>query len=228
MFKFVAPRFIFKVERWKWNDEFRVYVSNMGHFMDEHKKIIPIKIAEGGYVGIYTNYGWVFAHRLVMKTWRPTANMESLTVDHLDHNKRNNSVENLEWVTRAENLARAEADYIPCLVKNKNKEQKADARKKMKRYNRMDYTLDDMTFGVDGTFYPTLEEAHAVASIILQEKVKGFIPEEFQIKFMENKYQTLINRCKCKDKKVIDGITTLCYFKHLKLAVKVKPQEDEV
>lgn len=36
--------------------------------------------------------------------------MEQLTVDHLDHNKRNNSVDNLEWVTRAENMRRARAN----------------------------------------------------------------------------------------------------------------------
>ena len=44
MFRIILPRFIFRVERWKWNKEYRIYVSNMGHFMDEHKKIIPVKI----------------------------------------------------------------------------------------------------------------------------------------------------------------------------------------
>ena len=102
MFRIILPRFIFRVERWKWNKEYRIYVSNMGHFMDEHKKIIPIRVNQNGYVGIFTPYGFMSAHRLVMRTWRPTANMENLTVDHLDHNKRNNSVENLEWVTKAE------------------------------------------------------------------------------------------------------------------------------
>lgn len=112
MFKFVLPRFIFRMERWKWNKEYRVYVSNMGHFMDEHKRVIPIRVNRNGYVGIKTSYGFMPAHRLVMRTWQPTANMENLTVDHLDHNKRNNSVENLEWVTREENWRRAREDYI--------------------------------------------------------------------------------------------------------------------
>ena len=103
MFRIILPRFIFRVERWKWNKEYRIYVSNMGHFMDEHKKIIPVKINQNGYVLIKTAYGYESGHRLVMKTWRPTAAMDKLTVDHLDHNKRNNAVENLEWVTEAEN-----------------------------------------------------------------------------------------------------------------------------
>jgi hypothetical protein len=37
---------------------------------------------------------------------------ENLTVDHLDHNKRNNSLDNLEWVSEEENLRRAKADLI--------------------------------------------------------------------------------------------------------------------
>lgn len=71
MFKFIMPRFIFRVEKWKWNKEYRIYVSNMGHFMDKHKRIIPVKINQGGYVAIKTSYGIVMGHRLVMKTWRP-------------------------------------------------------------------------------------------------------------------------------------------------------------
>lgn len=38
--------------------------------------------------------------------------MKDLTVDHLDHNKRNNSVSNLEWVTKEENLHRAQIDHL--------------------------------------------------------------------------------------------------------------------
>lgn len=38
--------------------------------------------------------------------------MESLTVDHLDHNTRNNALTNLEWVTLAENQKRAHQDHV--------------------------------------------------------------------------------------------------------------------
>ena len=51
-------------------------------------------------------------HRLVLLTWRPIPNAEDLTVDHLNHNKRDNSVNNLEWVTEEENLTRAKNDYV--------------------------------------------------------------------------------------------------------------------
>ena len=32
MMKFIMPKLLLNIERWKWNDDFRVYVSNMGHF----------------------------------------------------------------------------------------------------------------------------------------------------------------------------------------------------
>ena len=103
---------IFKIERYKWNKEYRVYVSNLGHFKDEHKKLIAPKVQQNGYLVIKTPYGFKSAHRLVMLTWRPIPNAEELTVDHLDHNKRNNELMNLEWVTEEVNFARAAEDLI--------------------------------------------------------------------------------------------------------------------
>lgn len=47
----------------------------------------------------------VKAHRLVMLTFAPIDNHAEMTVNHIDGNKLNNSLENLEWVTNAENLA---------------------------------------------------------------------------------------------------------------------------
>lgn len=105
----------FFVERWKWSADFGIYVSNRGHFRSRDKKDLPIKIGNGGYCYVYcegTVNRYLLAHRVVMLVWKPTLNAEGLTVDHLDHNKRNNSLTNLEWVTREENLRRAKRDYI--------------------------------------------------------------------------------------------------------------------
>ena len=111
MCRFILPTLKLNIERWKWNSEFRVYVSNMGNFKDEHKRNIPIKIhSKNGYVKIKTAYGIKSAHRLVMLTWKPIPNAEEMTVDHLDHNKRNNKLENLEWVDETENKTRAKED----------------------------------------------------------------------------------------------------------------------
>ena len=108
----MLPNFIFKIERWKFNKDYGVYVSTLGRFKDRYKRLLPIKVNTRGYCAVDTECGSVFAHRLVMFTWRPIPNAEVLTVDHLNHNKRDNSLENLEWVTREENLRRAERDFI--------------------------------------------------------------------------------------------------------------------
>lgn len=112
MFKFIFPTFNLNIERWKWNKEYRIYVSNMGHFCDEYKRPIKNMIDGKGYIRIKTAVGLKSAHRLVMLTWKPIPNAEELTVDHLDHNKRNNALSNLEWVSNGENLRRAALDYI--------------------------------------------------------------------------------------------------------------------
>lgn len=112
MMKFIMPTFLFNIEKWKWNDEYRIYVSNMGHFKDERKKDLAVKIDNGGYCRIFTNLGYKSAHRIVMLTWKPIPDAENLTVDHLDHNKRNNALSNLEWVTATENRVRASRDQL--------------------------------------------------------------------------------------------------------------------
>lgn len=122
MFKIILPSLNIRVERWKYNKDFNIYVSSFGHFRDEHKKELKIKINSGGYCMIETWKGWKAVHRLVMMTFKPIKKMEELTIDHKNHNKRNNELSNLEWVTRETNLARAKKDLIivPQEVKNQN------------------------------------------------------------------------------------------------------------
>ena len=112
MFNIILPKLCLKVEKWKWNKEYRVYVSNFGQFKNEHKQPLPIKIANNGYCMVPTEIGLKLAHRVVMLTWVPIPNAEELTVDHLDHNKRNNTLDNLEWVTKEENWKRAAEDFV--------------------------------------------------------------------------------------------------------------------
>ena len=112
MCRFMLPNFKFNIERWKWNDEYRVYVSTAGRCKDEHKRLLPIRINSSGYCLVKTVCGYRLIHRLVMKTWCPIPDAENLTVDHLDHNKRNNELKNLEWVTLDENHRRAKQDFL--------------------------------------------------------------------------------------------------------------------
>lgn len=108
----ILPTLNLKLEKWKFNKEFQVYVSTLGNFRNIRKELIPLMISNNGYVMIETSCGLKPAHRLVMLTWKPICNAEDLTVDHKNHNKRENTLNNLEWVTKQENQRRAARDYL--------------------------------------------------------------------------------------------------------------------
>jgi hypothetical protein len=107
MLNYIMPKFFITAERWKYNKEYQIYVSTLGHFKNKQKVDMPIKINQQGYACVKTKAGLKTAHRLVLSTWRPIDNSNKLTVDHLDRNKRNNELNNLEWVTQQENVSRA-------------------------------------------------------------------------------------------------------------------------
>ena len=220
MFKFILPKFIFKIERWKWNKEYRIYVSNMGHFRDEHKRPIPIKINSSGYVVLPIGYdhGYPVAHRIVMKTWRPTMGMEELSVDHLDHNKRNNALYNLEWVTVAENQRRAAEDYIPAEPKKKKKEDR-------KAY-KDSYSLEDFDFYIRGKYYPTIEEAYAAGCEILCDKESRGRLNAFTLEGLTTYYNKFVNICNYSNntakEQILSGMYSNKKYCGLKINVKEK------
>ena len=99
-------------EIYKTIEEFPNYeVSNMGNIRNKKTKRIlkPGKDA-GGYlrVVLYKNGkpSTKKVHRLAMITFNPVENMDDLQVDHIDFNKQNNCLENLRWLTPAENGSR--------------------------------------------------------------------------------------------------------------------------
>ena len=76
------------------------------------KKYMKLKEDKDGYFALslknnnggYSKFG---VHRLLMIAFNPIENMENMQINHKDGNKKNNSLENLEWVTCQENLAHA-------------------------------------------------------------------------------------------------------------------------
>lgn len=109
--KIILPNPVFYFERWRYSKLYGMYVSNHGHLKDKNKKTIQPKVNQSGYLVVKLKYGNEFVHRIVAAVWLPTEDMYHLTVDHLDHNKRNNAAYNLEWVTKTENQKRAQQDF---------------------------------------------------------------------------------------------------------------------
>lgn len=116
----MLPKIHIEVEKWRFNKNYNLYVSNMGNFKDKSKEDIKLMVEKGGYLQVPVcnnkqgKIKYLQAHRVVMETWCPQQNMwkDKLTVDHLDHNKRNNKAKNLEWVTKQENQKRAVKDMV--------------------------------------------------------------------------------------------------------------------
>lgn len=46
-------------------------------------------------------------HRLILMAFKPIEGMENLQVNHIDGNKKNNNLDNLEWCTASENQLHA-------------------------------------------------------------------------------------------------------------------------
>ena len=96
------------MEEWKnYPFDTRYQVSNYGNIKGQKGNILKGSINNAGYkrIGLYSDGKAVFkfVHRMVMETFSPCANSDDLIVNHKDGNKLNNSVDNLEWTTSAEN-----------------------------------------------------------------------------------------------------------------------------
>lgn len=101
-------------EEWRTVDGFSV--SNLGRLWGKrmNRPILPAKNASG-----YRIIGRVLLHRLVCRAFHGEPHSPSLTVDHINRDKSDNSEENLRWATnsaQAQNRVshqRRRSDYIP-------------------------------------------------------------------------------------------------------------------
>ena len=91
-------------EKWKISpDDPHYAVSDLGRIkLVSNDKIITQHINQSG----YCTYRGTLAHRSIAKSFIPNPGNKE-TVNHIDGNKRNNRVTNLEWNTRKENTNHA-------------------------------------------------------------------------------------------------------------------------
>lgn len=99
-------------ELWnEWPQDPRILVSNKGNVVSYKSGVgCPLKVSHtnSGHQQISANLEQRLVHRLVAETWIPNPNPNYYTqVNHIDGNKDNNSVENLEWVTPSQNTRHA-------------------------------------------------------------------------------------------------------------------------
>lgn len=93
------------IERWKFNEEFEVYVSTLGNVKDTKKELLPQRTCNKYKIVKLPNKTNIFVHRLVLLTFKPTSDALEMTVDHIDSNPRNNRLSNLKWMTAENNNA---------------------------------------------------------------------------------------------------------------------------
>jgi hypothetical protein len=89
--KLILPKLHIELERWKYNKGLDVYVSSFGNFKNKNGINLHTGVCNG-----YVRFKGKPVHRIVLSMFAPVPGWESLTVDHLDHNTRNNRVSNLE------------------------------------------------------------------------------------------------------------------------------------
>ena len=99
-------------ERWKKVPELeKVKVSSLGNVKINGKLIRP-KVSNTGYFVVEVGDKIYLVHRLVAKAFLKHNLERYETIDHIDSNKRNNAVSNLEVVSQEENMKRAAENML--------------------------------------------------------------------------------------------------------------------
>lgn len=95
----MLPILHFSIERWRKNEEYGVWVSTHGRIrLIKNKDFLNPRINQNGYCVVFTDKGREFVHRLVAYTWLGGKRNAKYNIDHINSNKRDNSVRNLRWI----------------------------------------------------------------------------------------------------------------------------------
>ena len=81
------------------------YISEDGRvYNSKTKKYLSGSLDKDGYRRFRLNGLNVSFHRILMEVFNPVENMSELEVNHINGNKDDNTLANLEWSTRKENM----------------------------------------------------------------------------------------------------------------------------
>lgn len=109
------------------NDKGEIFSDNI------HGQKMKDRITKQGYnrvvLSLVNNCQKSFmVHRLVLMAFNPNNDYENLQVNHIDGNKLNNNIENLEWCTASENQKHAVKMGLNWRVNNQNGEKNHNAK----------------------------------------------------------------------------------------------------
>lgn len=91
----------------------------------------------------------IFVHRLVAEHFLPNDD-DTLEVNHIDENKLNNNIENLEWVDHTQNMRHSCDKKVICLNDNKTYPSARDA---AKAYNLHPMSVREVARGKKNSLY---------------------------------------------------------------------------
>lgn len=101
---------VLNIEKWKQIPNLPYEISSLGKIRNLQGKVLKTYIQNSGYEQIKINYQGLHIHksihRLVAETFIPNP-LNKEYVNHIDGNKLNNTVDNLEWCTNSENILHA-------------------------------------------------------------------------------------------------------------------------
>lgn len=107
--------FIIKITNCKYELKYDYYISDEGYvYTSQYRRKLTTHLDRDGYVKVRMvcadDRRHTFSmHRLVAENYMPVENMENLQINHIDGNKQNNNLSNLEWCTCKYNVHHAEA-----------------------------------------------------------------------------------------------------------------------